>query len=91
MSILDTKLRIASEHLFKTSACRSRSVKCRHVNKAPIWTSEILFVKMCETAPAISSALGFASAADSCQRRLRRGVMEILGSSSISFEAMIGD
>jgi hypothetical protein len=69
-------------HCVRTSARRSRSVKCRHVRRAPIWTSDRLFVKMRETAAAISMASG-AVAADSCQRRLSNGVIEVLGSSSL--------
>lgn len=78
---------MAFEHLARTSACLSSSVKWRHVNKAPIWTSDRLFVKINESAAAISSALGFV-VGDSCQSRLRRGVIETLGSSSFAVETI---
>jgi hypothetical protein len=83
------KFRMASAHFESTSAWRSRSVKCRHVKRAPVWTSERLLVKIWDTAAAISTALGFV-AADSCQRRLRRGVIEILDSSMLFDMAIVG-
>jgi hypothetical protein len=89
VSISVAKVRIASAHFDNTSAWRSRSVKCRHVKRAPVWTSDRLLVKMWDTAAAISTALGFV-AADSCQRRLRRGVMDILDSSMVFDVAMVG-
>lgn len=72
---------MALEHFASTSAWRSWSVKCKHVKSAPIWTSDMLLVKIKDKAEAISSAVGFVEG-DSCQSLLRRGVMEILDSAS---------
>lgn len=83
------KSRIALEHLARTSACRSWSVKWRHVNSAPVWTSDRLFVKIKDSAEAISSAVGFV-VGDSCHRRLSSGVMETLASSSAGTDDMVG-
>lgn len=89
MSMAVAKSRMACEHFVRTSACLSRSVKCRHVKRAPIWTSDKLLVKMRETAAAISEASGLV-AADSCHNRLSRGVMEVLGSSSLAVDMVNG-
>ena len=80
--------RMACEHLVKTSAWRSLSVKCRHVKRAPICTSDRLFVKMRAMAAAISEASGLV-AADSCHKRFSKGVMDVLGSSSLTVDIVI--
>lgn len=78
---------MAFEHLERTSACLSSSVKWRHVNRAPVWTSDRLFVKIKDRAAAISSAVGFVDDV-SCQSRLRSGVIETLGSSSFAVDTV---
>lgn len=83
------KSRIACAHLARISACRSRSVKCRHVRRAPVWTSDKLLVKISPNAAAISAAVGLVEG-DSCQSLLRSGVMEIFSSGRASADAMRG-